>query len=541
MSRSLNLRFLGPLSPIVLTLLIVTAAGCSSPQTRRLADSQFILTTASISVPHLTPSETPPLATVDTGRPPIARASSDKNATVVLAAACQFDASENLPTRGPSGEGAKKDESKGAQDATEEHAHNAEANEPIKTGKQNSPVGVELLIQQAINVHPKIHAARSRISAAQFRIPQARALPDPTAESMFWPIANNAQQLASGRMTNQLSLAQTVPWPEKLRAQAEVAAREVGMAQAEMREIEREIAESVRLAYYEVWFSGQAYRIVTENQKLAEQIVNIAQNRFRSGGSQQDVIRAELEVEKRNQQLLELDKQREVALADLATQVQQPLDFSIETMNELLVNDIPTQLETLLSTAKTCNPTLQSLAWQIQRDLQKQRLATLQKYPDLTYGVQYGMMTKSQAISPVADGIDNISFTVGTTLPIWKKKIQAGIGQAASEGCSSVQLHQSEWNTIAGRLRRLVQQAQSLDQQRSLYVERIIPRAEQALGISQSEYTVGKSSFIQLIDNFGEVLMFRIEVARIEATLAGVFAQIERTVGCESIAIMDNN
>jgi hypothetical protein len=52
---------------------------------------------------------------------------------------------------------------------------------------------------------------------------------------------------------------------------------------------------------------------------------------------------------------------------------------------------------------------------------------------------------------------------------------------------------------------------------------------------------VGKSTFIQLIDNFGEVLMFRIEVARIEATLAGVFAQIERTVGCESMAIMDNN
>ena len=354
------------------------------------------------------------------------------------------------------------------------------------------------------------------------------------AETLFWPIANNAQQLASGRMTNQLSLSQTVPWPEKLRAQAEVAAREVGMAQAEMREIEREIAESVRLAYYEVWYSGQAYRIVHENRTLAEQIVKIAQNRFRSGGSQQDVIRAELEVEKRDQQLLELDKQREVAQADLATLVQQPLAFSIETENDLQVNDIPTQLDTLLSNAKQCNPTLQSLAWQIQRDLQKQRLATLQKYPDLTYGVQYGMMSSSEAVSPVADGVDNISFSVGTTLPIWKKKIQAGICQAASERNSSAQLHQSEWNSIAGRLRRLVQQAQSLDKQRSLYVERIVPRAEQAFEISQSEYTVGKISFIQLIDNFGEVLTFRVEIARIEASLAGTLAQIERTVGCET-------
>ncbi|MEQ1829803.1 MAG: TolC family protein [Pirellula sp.] len=389
-------------------------------------------------------------------------------------------------------------------------------------------------MQQAIAVHPKLQAARSRIAATQFRIPQARARPEPMAETMFWPIANNAQQLASGRMTNQISLSQTVPWAEKLQAQAEVAAREVGMAQAEMHEIEREIAESVRMVYYEVWFSSQAYRIVEANRNLAEQIVKIAQNRYRSGGSQQDVILAELEVEKRDLQLLELAKQREAAQADLATLVQQPLAFSIETESDLKLHDIPTQLDTLLTTAKQCNPTLQSLAWQIQRDLQKQRLATLQKYPDLTYGVQYGMMSTSQAISPAADGIDNISFSVGTTLPIWKKKIQAGICQAVSERNSSAQLHRSEWNSIAGRLRRLVGQAQSLDKQRSLYVEKIIPRAEQAYEISHSEYTVGKASFIQLIDNFSEVLSLEVEVARVEANLAGVLAQIERTIGCDA-------
>ncbi|MEQ1824664.1 MAG: TolC family protein, partial [Pirellula sp.] len=212
---------------------------------------------------------------------------------------------------------------------------------------------------------------------------------------------------------------------------------------------------------------------------------------------------------------------------------QQPLELFVVTTESLPINEVAIQLDSLLATAQQCNPTLQSFAWQIQRDLQKQRVASLQKYPDLTYGVQYGMMSTSEAISPLADGIDNISFSVGTTLPIWKNKIQAGICQAVSERNSSTQLHQSEWNSLAGRLRRLAQQAQSLDKQRSLYVEKIIPRAEQAFEISQSEYTVGKISFVQLIDNFSEVLVFRVEVARIEATLAGILAQLERTVGCE--------
>ena len=516
---------------LAVTLLVVPTVGCSSPPTRKLA----VLTMPPMPNPTspVTTREKSALVASEARSTTTIEDHSTKDGAVILAAASVFAISEQIEIHESSEpvENAEKDtnEQKG------------EKREPSEKKERKPPIGVEELIQQAIAIHPKIQAARSRIAAAQFRIPQASALPDPMAETLFWPIANNAQQLASGRMTNQLSLSQTVPWPEKLRAQAKVAARDVGMAQAEMREIEREIAESVRLAYYEVWFSGQAYRIVNENRKLAEQIVKIAQNRFRSGGSQQDVIRAELEVEKRDQQLLQLENQLEVAQADLATLIQQPLAFSIETEKALKVNDIPTQLDTLLSTAKQCNPTLQSLAWQIQRDLQKQRLATLQKYPDLTYGVQYGMMSSRQAISPVADGIDNISFSVGTTLPIWKKKIQAGICQAASERRSSAQLHQSEWNSIAGRLRRLVQQAQSLDNQRSLYVERIIPRAEQAFEISQSEYTVGKISFIQLIDNFGEVLMFRIEVARIEATLSGVIAQIERTVGCETISLMDND
>jgi outer membrane protein, heavy metal efflux system len=514
----------------LMILLALKVTGCANPPSRKLADLRIRPT--SNSFPQHKTRVAPKIISSEIETVSANKERSVANGSVVLAAASLVSKSDHRELGKPIALPEGDEETATAEEMDKLKTADKDETPDDELSEQKPTLGVDELVQMAIAVHPKIQAARSRIAAAQFRIPQASALPDPLAETLFWPIANNAQQLAGGRMANQLSLAQTVPWPEKLRAQAEVAAREVGMAQAEMREIEREIVESVRLAYYEVWYSGHAYGIVHENRKLAEQIVEIAQNRLRAGGSQQDVIRAVLEVEKRDQQLLELNRQFEVAQADLATLIQQPLDLSIETTQDLPASDVTTQLDTLLATAEQCNPALQSLAWQIQRDLQKQRLATLQNYPDLTYGVQYGMMSSSQATSPVADGIDNISFSVGTTLPIWKKKIQAGICQAAWERSSSSQLRQSEWNSIAGRLRRLVQQAHSLDRQRALYVEKMIPRAEQAFEISRSEYTVGKISFVQLIDNFSEVLMFRVEAARIEATLAGVLAQIERTVGC---------
>ena len=86
--------------------------------------------------------------------------------------------------------------------------------------------------------------------------------------------------------------------------------------------------------------------------------------------------------------------------------------------------------------------------------------------------------------------------------------------------------------TIAGKLRRLLSEIDALDQQRLLYQERIVPRAQQALDIALSEYVVGKTNFVQLADNYSELLRYRLQVVKLEATLASRLAQLQRTVGC---------
>ncbi len=399
-------------------------------------------------------------------------------------------------------------------------------------GLQVADRNLDYFLQRALNSHPKILAARARVYAAQYRISQAMALADPMVETMFWPIEANAQQLASGRMTNQLDFSQEIPYPEKRRTKGAIAEREVQIAQAEADLIEREIAESVRLAYYELWFATRAMEIVTNNRDVASQLVKAAEARYRAEGSQQDVIRAQLETEKLDQQLLELTQQRAAAQADLAAVIQDPLAANLSAESSLPIQDIPQQLEQLIAQAEQCNPELRGLAWQIERDRENQRLACLQKYPDLRLGMQYGMMTTGGAISPQADGIDNISFSVGVTLPIWREKIRAGIGEASAQHASSTRLLEAQHLTIASTLRRLFAEANSLEQQRDLFVNRITPKAEQALQVATSEYVVGKTTFAQLVDNYSEVLTFQLQTARLEASLAGTLAQIQKTIGC---------
>ncbi len=392
---------------------------------------------------------------------------------------------------------------------------------------------VEYFISLALANHPSIQAARQRVSAELHRIPQVRALPDPKFNNTFWPIHDQSLQTAAGRVGNQMSVSQIVPWPEKLRTKAAIVSQEVRVAQAEVDRVEREITESVRLAYYEVWFATRAIAIIEETQELINDLTKVAEARYRSGGTQQDVLRARLESDRLADKLVSLAKQKQVAQADLAALVQQPVTLVVEAGEELGLADVPAQLDELIALAEQCNPKLAGLAWEIQRDRQKHRLACLQQYPDLQFGLNWGLVNdNNNVISPVANGHDQINFNVGTTLPIWRDKINAGVREAANRTSSSVKRLDAERDALYGKLRRLLAQADAFTEQRDIYEKRIIPRTEDTLKLAIADYRGKRTDFFSLIETYRELLMFETQLARIEASLAGTIAQVERAVGC---------
>ena len=400
-----------------------------------------------------------------------------------------------------------------------------------RAGEAGQPVAY--FIDLALASHPQIQAARQRVAAEANRIPQVRALPDPRFNNTFWPIQDQALQTAAGRIANQMSLAQEVPWPEKLRTRGAIVNREVQIAQAEVDRIEREIAESVRLAYAELWYTTRAIAIIEETQDLVDDLTNVAEARYRSGGTQQDVLRAQLESDRLADQLVTLIGQKEAAQADLAALVQQPLSLNPEVEDSLALTDVPEQLDQLVVLAEQCNPELRGLAAEVQRDRQRQRLACLQRYPDLQFGVNFSIVSDDEeVISPVANGHDNISFTVGTTLPIWHEKINAGIREAALRTSSTTGRLQAERDALYGQLRRLLAQADALVEQRAVYEERIIPRIEDTLELAIADYQGEGTDFFSLIETYRELLLFETQLARINATLAGTLAQLDRAVGC---------
>lgn len=415
-----------------------------------------------------------------------------------------------------------------------EEAESIAAPVPIESPSVG-PQPVEYFLEIAMSAHPRVRAGRARVAAASHRAPQARSLDDPLLSNSFYPISDQALQTAAGRAGNTLSLSQKYPWPEKRWTKAAIADRETQIAAAKLAQVELEIEEAVRLAYYELWFADQAIDITEQNRQIASEIVKLAEARNAAGGSQQDVLRAQLQLDTLDDRLIGLRRQKAVAQADLAALIQQPAMLGIEPVEEIEVSQVPEQLDALLAAAQECSPRLRERRWAVSRDRQKQQLACLGKYPDFVLGAGWQTITESDAVSPVANGHDNVNFMVGVTLPIWRDRINAAICEASANVAASSREFNDVRDDTFRQIRRLSEQAYAADEQLRLYDQRILPRAKRALKLASADYRGRLVDFGEVADGFTEVLMFELQVARTKAALAGTVAQMRRAVGCEVI------
>jgi len=410
---------------------------------------------------------------------------------------------------------------------------------PPTPSQPHAAQSVDYYVDLALTGHPRVRAARARVTAASNRAPQVTSLEDPTLTNNFYPISDQALQTAGGRAGNALSLTQKYPWPEKRRTKGAIADRETQIAAAKLSQARLEVEETVRLAYYELWFADRAISITEQNREIAAELVKLAEARYGAEGRQQDILRAQLQLDTLDDRLIGLRRQKAVAQADLAALIQQPSLTAIEPTAEIPCEQAPEQIERLFAAALECSPRLRERQWAVSRDRQKEQLARLGRYPDFTLGAGWQTITESDAVSPVANGRDNVNFAIGVTLPIWRDKIDASIREASAAVAASSREFDATRDDTYRQIRRLSKRAHAANEQLRLYNERILPRAKRTLQLAAEDYRGKLVDFGEVADGFTEVLMFELQVARAKATLAGVVAQLNRAVGCEVVVDYD--
>lgn len=390
---------------------------------------------------------------------------------------------------------------------------------------------VDTYIGYALNQNPDIQAARKRVEAAAMRVPQAASLKNPMLKMTAYP---EQVQTAAGEQEFQLAASQHLPWFHKLETRAGIAEQETERMRAELAAVELSVVEQVKRAYYELYYLEQTIRIVESDKKLLKQFEEIVdiEYRVKKKVSQQDLLRVQLESSLRDDELTRLRQKLHSAQARLARVLHISPDTPLRAAEQLADESIPGDLARLYRRAVAARPELQSHLLAVERDRQGVDLARLQYYPDVTLGLAW-VDTASSGISPVANGRDAVMLSAAVDLPIYRRRIEAGISEAEARAVASAQQYDSMRDRTLEEVKDLFEQAVSQRELLRLLAEDIIPKAEQTLEVSKQAYEVGQVDFLQVIDNWRRLLRFQISQKRLQSQLRQTLAKLEQVVGGE--------
>lgn len=390
--------------------------------------------------------------------------------------------------------------------------------------------GLDDYVGLALARNPRIQAAIRDVEALGMRVPQVTSLDDPMLD--FVPPTGSMTQTAGGMMDGMIGVSQKIPFPAKLKAMGEVAERVVRMALENLRSTRLAVVSEVKKAYYRLYLATVSLEVMRESRGLLERLRAAADARYRSGeASQQDVLRAEVELYVLSSGVLTLEQEMRTAAARLNTLMDRGPWAEIPEPRSIDPLAVEWEVPALLARAVARNPELRILQERAERDIEAARLARLQYFPDLTVGGAYTFISGADALSPVATGDDVWNLQLGVNLPIWIHRIRAGILERNAEILGTALRYRGERNEIFFAVQDLWTRVDRDYRSAALFRDAVIPRARQALEVSEREYQAGRLGFTGLVENWRNTLDYGLEYHRAIVSLEESFAELERVVG----------
>ena len=391
------------------------------------------------------------------------------------------------------------------------------------------PHPVEEYIQYGLAQNPMVQAARMRVEAVAAKVPQAASLQDPM---LGVTVQAEQVQTAAGQQELALAASQKLPWFGKLATSAAVAQRGLDAARARLHVAELDVIEKIKRAYYQLYFVEQAIAITEQDQEQLKLIARIVDRRYtvEREVSQQDVLRLEVEISRLETDLVRLRQQLDSSQAVLARLLHVSPETELRALDTLPPEQIPQDIETLYRHAIAARPELQAQLAAIARARTAADRARLDYFPDVTFGLTW-IDTATAGISPVTNGRDAFLLSAGVNLPIYKKRLAAAVREAEAAAVAGAREYDSLKDQTMQEVKDQFAQATSQQELLRLFGEDIIPKAQQTLEQSIQSYQVGEVDFLQMIDNWRQLLRFHIGEKQLEAQLRQNIASLARIVG----------
>jgi outer membrane protein TolC len=295
------------------------------------------------------------------------------------------------------------------------------------------------------------------------------------------------------------------------------------------------VVATVKRAYYDLAFNERSERILLDNRRLAEDYLQITKARYETTNvGLQDVLQAEVIIRDLDRELVRVRQGVAAARADLAQQLHVSPDSDLRTVPDMPLSDVPEQVDRLYRLAVAARPEIQGRLAAIARDERAVELARKRYYPNVTVGLSYMDMEKTNAQSPrFAGGFPNVGLYVGFNLPVYHKRLAAGVVEAQARAIADAKLYDAERDSAYREVKDLFTQAQAQRSILGYFQTGILPKAEQSLETATSGYETRTVDFPTLITAWREVLQIQLQIAQVESELGKAVASLERAVGAQ--------
>ena len=387
---------------------------------------------------------------------------------------------------------------------------------------------LERYIELALSQNPGLAAGLLQSEAAGQMPSQESALPDPMLGFGLRELSLDDPGLHSTDVTAKwISLEQEFPFPGTLSRKRD-RARAMQRMSAAMAEKERAMLISdVKEMYYEWAYVRLAMDLVRESRSLMEQSLAYAVQSYQVGmGSQSDVLRAQTEIIRFDNELAELRQMERTAVADINICCALPPDVITQVPSPLTFVAVDISYDTLWAWIQASNPEIVAATAKIARARLDRDLARRMYYPMFRLGAEY--MQRRGMDEPE----NMVSFMGGMTIPLyWWKKQSPMLRQRHIELQQTTEEQQNVTNLAHAQLTDLAAKAASLHEQVERFDDSIVPQAEQTFAAAQAGYITGKVDFMTLLSSQMLVLDSQRDRAMKTAEYLQTWAKIEALVG----------
>ena len=343
-------------------------------------------------------------------------------------------------------------------------------------------------IERALSDNPDIEEMEHRIRAAGYRVPQARALPEPMVSVGAINVPVPSLSFTEDFMTMKMvTLEQEIPAPGKRATAARVAEAELEMVRTMHADHVNRLVAEVADAYFDLASLDARIGILRHSLERLERVSESVRSRYRVGqGALPDALLAGVEETKARERLRAREAERAAAAARFNTLQNLPAGQAVEPV-PLPPADRAMPDPAIVSDALASSPAIRQARADIRRAEEELQLARLQRRPDLTLMSSYGQRDRRD---------DMVAATVGFNLPfVQRRRVEARIAEKDAELSAA----RSRLAFARVELSRQVEEAlialASEADRSALYRDTILTQNETAARAAEEAYAVGKIDF----------------------------------------------